>query len=118
MNIKIVLCKIKCFKLPAPAKWKPFGSGVQEASRCKRRPGSVVVQISDSGKHIRGEGKIMLVISRAKDDERKEGPELAFSESAPPGFSNKVSDFKEEHSQLRSSWLVSWRKFFIHEGSC
>ena len=59
----------------------------------------------------------MLVISRAKDDERKEGPELAFSESAPPGFSNKVSDFKEEHSQLRSSWLVSWRKFFIHEGS-
>ena len=61
---------------------------------------------------------IVLVISRAKDDNRKEGPELAFSESVPPGFSNKVSDFKEEHSQLRSSWLVSWRKFVIHEGSC
>ena len=57
----------------------------------------------------------MLVFSRAKDDERKEGPELAFSESAPPGFSNKVSDFKEEHSQLGSSWSVGVNSSFMRD---
>ena len=50
-----------------------------------------------------------------ENNDEEDFAEQLFFASAPAQFSNKVSDFKEEHSQLGSSWSVGVNSSFMRD---